>query len=328
MEARVYSTPIPSRTWTSQTTPMPVIHDGGGYRRAWRVCRNLFNVRRLASPDDVVIFTDDSTLTASLYGLLHRRGPRPTIVLTDPLIMHPRSAWKKSFLRASLAAVDRLIVWAPGVVERYHRCLGIPRERMVPVRFHHTIQGYAFTPKGGDYLFSGGDSLRDYATLLEAVRGLPIPVRIATRKPPPAGVAVPDNVTLGPSSHAEFRTLMAGARVVAFPLQAGCLRTTGQQSYLNAMAIGKPVIVTDPDDASYYIEDRKTGRLVPPRDPAALREAIVELLDRPEEARAMGERAREFALPLDQEYTWSRVLSIAQQAHRDRQAGNVLPVIV
>jgi glycosyltransferase involved in cell wall biosynthesis len=321
MEWRIYRTESPhSPTWRDGTIPLPVTCEKAGFRRAWQVLRNLMVVQRSIADDEVVIFSDDLTATGNLYGLLRRGRRRPTIVRTDPFITTPRSAWKRRYLRACLGSVDRLIVWAPAIAERYHACLGVPLEKMVPLHYNHSLVGYQLPPASrGDYLFSGGDSMRDYPTLLEAVRGLSIPVRIATRWRPPAGSPVSDNVILGPTTPTEFRVLLAGARLAVFPLNTDTLRTSGQQSYLNAMALAKPVIVTDPRDAPYYIKDGTTGRLVPSGDPAALREAICRVLDAPRAAREMGERAQAFALPLDQEYTWSRVLAIARQTHGERQ---------
>jgi glycosyltransferase involved in cell wall biosynthesis len=321
MEWRIYRTESPpSPTWHRGTIGLPVAREAAGFRRAWQVFRNLVVVQRAIRSDEVIIFSDDLTSTGNLYGLLQRGPRRPTIVRTDPFITTPRSEWKKRFLRACLGSVDRLIAWAPAIAERYHECLGLPREKMVALHYNHSLSGYQLPPATrGDYLFSGGDSMRDYPTLLEAVRGLPIPVRIATRWRPPVGIKLPDNVILGPTSPTEFRVLLAGARLAVFPLRTDSLRTSGQQSYLNAMALAKPVVVTDPRDAPYYIEDGKTGRLVPSGDATALREAIAQVLDAPQAAREMGERAQAFALPLDQEYTWSRVLAIAQQTHRQRQ---------
>jgi glycosyltransferase involved in cell wall biosynthesis len=328
MDRRIFRTEsLSSTTWSRGTVSLPVRPEGGGTRRPWRVLRNLLVAHHGIAAEDVVVFTDDTPLTANLYGLLQRGARRPTIVRTDPLITTPHSSWKRRYLQQCLAAVDRLIVWAPEVAERYHACLGIPREKMVAVHYHHTLAGHRFAPAtAGEYLFAGGDSMRDYTTLFEAVRGLRMPVRVATRWRPPAAANVPDNVILGPTGDAEFRALLAGARLVVFPLRTDNMRTSGQQSYLNAMALGKPVIVTDQRDAPYYIEDGRTGRLVPSANAVALRAAIDQMLDNPAAARAMGEHGRDFALPLDQEYTWSRVLAHAEEAHRCRTALTTVPV--
>jgi glycosyltransferase involved in cell wall biosynthesis len=311
-----------SPTWTRSTVPAPILPEGSGPGRLLRAGRNALRLLREATADDVVVFTDEHPVSGNLFGLLQRlRRSRPTLVRTDPLLHLPRTALRKNYLQAALAAVDRLIVWAPAVAERYHRCFGVPREKMVPLRFHHTLTGFEVpAPTCGDYVFSGGNSMRDYPTLLEAVRGLPVPVRVATSWQPPAALTVPDNVVLAPSTEPEFRALLAGARLVVFPLRLDGLRTSGQQSYLNAMALAKAVVVTDTVDAPFYIGQHRTGVLVPSGDAAALREAILHLLDSPAVAGALGEAARATAAALDQEYTWSNVLALAREAHRQRAA--------
>jgi len=57
---------------------------------------------------------------------------------------------------------------------------------------------------------------------------------------------------------------------------------------LEAMAAGKPVIATDIIGPREVIVNGKTGLLVPPRDPDALVEVIVDLLQDPENSRKMG----------------------------------------
>ena len=167
---------------------------------------------------------------------------------------------------ACLGSVDRLIVWAPAIAERYHECLGVPLEKMVPLHYHHSLTGYQLPAASKrNYLFSGGDSMRDYPTLIEAVRGLSIPVRIATRSASARRLACAGPCCPRSNFRGRVPRPAGGARLAVFPLRTDTLRTSGQQSYLNAMALAKPVIVTDPRDAPYYIEDGKTGRLVPAR---------------------------------------------------------------
>jgi phosphatidylinositol alpha-1,6-mannosyltransferase len=63
-------------------------------------------------------------------------------------------------------------------------------------------------------------------------------------------------------------------------------------TYLEANAYGKPVVGTLDCGAEDAIDDGDNGYLVPQRDPGAVAEAVLRLLDDPESARAMGERGR------------------------------------
>lgn len=61
---------------------------------------------------------------------------------------------------------------------------------------------------------------------------------------------------------------------------------------LQAMAIGLPVIASDVRGSREVVRDGRNGRLVPPRDAAALASAIAQLMDAPALARTLGEAAR------------------------------------
>jgi len=58
---------------------------------------------------------------------------------------------------------------------------------------------------------------------------------------------------------------------------------------LEPMALKKPVIATNIGAPPEIIVDRKTGLLVPPRDPFSLSEAVALLLENPIRAKGMGE---------------------------------------
>jgi len=61
---------------------------------------------------------------------------------------------------------------------------------------------------------------------------------------------------------------------------------------IEAMAAGKPVVVTQSGGPQEIVEDGHTGLLVPPAEPRALAARICELLCNPERAAALGHKAR------------------------------------
>jgi glycosyltransferase involved in cell wall biosynthesis len=65
---------------------------------------------------------------------------------------------------------------------------------------------------------------------------------------------------------------------------------------LEAMAVGLPVVSTFVSGIPEILKDGVTGWLVPPGDEVMLADRLQWLLEHPEEARAMGRRAREFAM--------------------------------
>ena len=65
-----------------------------------------------------------------------------------------------------------------------------------------------------------------------------------------------------------------------------------------AMATGLPVIGTRVGGVPDLIDHQKTGLLVEPRDADALSASLLKLIQQPDEAKAMGERGREFAKSL------------------------------
>jgi glycosyltransferase involved in cell wall biosynthesis len=77
-------------------------------------------------------------------------------------------------------------------------------------------------------------------------------------------------------------------------------------SAIEAMAAGCPVVATRVGGLPDLIEDDKTGRLVPPRDAAALASAVLNLLHSPQIARELGKNAQAF---VRQRFTVQRLLS-------------------
>ncbi len=97
----------------------------------------------------------------------------------------------------------------------------------------------------------------------------------------------------------EFRQAMASARVVVVSMQGGLLHLGGQQTYLNAMAMGKAVIVGEDRGAPDYIVDGVSGLIVPPGDVRRLEEALRKVLDDDGFREALGKGALRAILERD-----------------------------
>jgi glycosyltransferase involved in cell wall biosynthesis len=84
------------------------------------------------------------------------------------------------------------------------------------------------------------------------------------------------------------------------------------QTLLEGMACGAPAVCTDVASLPEVVEHGTTGRVVPPNDPPALREALRWMLANPEEAAAMGTRARARVI---ERFSWSTVVDRCLEAY-------------
>ncbi len=90
-----------------------------------------------------------------------------------------------------------------------------------------------------------------------------------------------------PGFRKDISQLLGGFDVVLQPSLSEGLSI----SILEAMAAGRPIIACDIQGNREVIRHGKNGLLVPPADPAALSEAIVQVLSDPAVAKTMGEEA-------------------------------------
>jgi glycosyltransferase involved in cell wall biosynthesis len=148
------------------------------------------------------------------------------------------------------------------------------------------------------YIAAVGMAHRNYRTLMEAVRDLPVKVKIAAASAwsPQAldtgGIDLPHNVEVVTLSRREVRELYAGALFVVVPLYPAPF-ACGYAAISEAMAMGRAVITTRTQAPSDFLVDGETGLYVPPGDADALRDRLNMLLQVPERALEMGRRGRQ-----------------------------------
>ena len=97
--------------------------------------------------------------------------------------------------------------------------------------------------------------------------------------------------------HDELPGFLGAADVVVLP----SVREQFGQVLVEGMACARPAIAADAHGPSEIVRHGQTGWLVEPDDPVALANAMVEVVNRPEEARRRGRLAREDAL---EHYAW------------------------
>jgi len=265
---------------------------------------------------DVMVF--DSEMLGNMVALLSAFLPHKVpILMIDCLWYEPRGRlrlWLKRLqFRLQAKTVREFVVWASHEVKDYARMFRLPEGKFKYIPFHHTLEGFDYKVEDGNYIFSGGDGNRDYRCLLEAVRGLDVKVRIATRVTDwNEGAEIPPGVEAGGTSPEEFRKLMAGAKIVVLPLRGGFLLSGGQQTFLNAMALGKPVVVADDKGAHDYIQSGVNGYVAPSGDAAAMSTVIRELLENPGLAQEIGSHAKEACAKYSTTVCMSRILDEAR----------------
>ena len=229
------------------------------------------------------------------YALLRRwlvkQGP-PLVILTlglrGPL---KRLVWLR---RRFAQGLDYATVPTRCEQGRYAQILGLPSERLIhcPIGVRDLFHDLPPAPPG-DFIFSGGQSGRDYRTLLEAVTGLPIPLVVnaplsASRRLPKPGNVTFNNLLPRP----QYRDLHRAARFVVVPLQP-VDEAVGLTAILTGLAAGRAIVSSQTPAAQEYLDDGKTGLLVPPGDVQALRKAILHLWEHSELCEQMGRRARQ-----------------------------------
>ena len=179
-----------------------------------------------------------------------------------------------------------------------------------PLQFDiDALQAIAAQPE--DYVFSGGSASRDYE-LMRAAAGTDIPLKVAT------SIDIgpwPSNAEVRCVSHEEFIYLMARSRAVVLPLATDTTRSGGQQTYLNAMLLGKPVVVTDAPGVRDYITDRVNAYIVKPTA-ADLRDAMKYILDPQNSVTIceMASRGRALAECLSPEAYFRTLTDVARKA--------------
>lgn len=267
------------------------LYSGLDPMRAWRVLTQRRDV-------DLVISVFESS---SVWPLLLRRVMRfkPPIAMWD---IAPEENWlpRKVIQNIVVPRVDQMFLLSS------HQSTYIEQRwqagaRTSTVGQHVDTEFFAPVAPGkptlGPILAIGDDHGRDWTTFLAAVSDLDVDVIIKTRHP--IDLTVPRRCRLTRISErlsfVALRELYAQASMVVIPLKH-TLNVSGVGSVLEALSMGKPLILSRNPPVQEYVEDQVSAVLVDLKDVQGMQRAIADLMQRPDQQVALGLGARERAL--------------------------------
>jgi phosphatidylinositol alpha-1,6-mannosyltransferase len=221
------------------------------------------------------------------------------------------SDYTRSRLAPALDGRTRLAQLSPGVdVDRF-----TPEAEGAAVRARHGL-GRApvvvcvsrlVARKGQDVLVAGWSRVlaRHPGARLLLVGGGPLEASLR-RAVARRGLA--DSVSFtGPVPPGELPQHYAAGDVFAMPCRtrrAGLDVEGLGMVFLEAAACARPVVAGTSGGAPEAVRDGVTGRVVDPRSPSAVADAIADLLDDPVRARAMGVAGRDW---VEERWSWTRI---------------------
>jgi glycosyltransferase involved in cell wall biosynthesis len=215
------------------------------------------------------------------------------IWLTEP---SRASHWTDRIARQAFRRCSGVWALSSAQVPVVQECWPIDRTRV-----HHLLFGVdaAFwTPSGepqhGQVIVVGNDRHRDHRTAVRAVQlakqAVPnAKLHLVTRQ----SLDVPADLGRRSPllSHPELRAAYRSANVCAIALQPN-IHCSGITTVLEAMACGRPVVVTDTPGMRDYVTDRLNGLLVPPGDSSAMADAIADVIRDPDLATGLAQAGR------------------------------------
>jgi len=232
---------------------------------------------------DIIVTANARTaqLIALYRKILNKRIPRQIVLELMLEEENDTAKWriKRSFQRFLFQSIDTVFVSSEDEINTYAKRVNLAKERFRFLPFHTNIVKPEMISNPGSYILSAGRTGRDYATLTESVKDLPLNMVIVSDYESLSMVEVPNNTRIEVEiPYERYLELLRYCWFVVVPLHK-LIKSSGQVVILEAMAYGKPVIATETVGTRDYIEQDHNGILVPPYNAEALRHSIRRLME-------------------------------------------------
>ena len=267
-----------------------------GTPQGWSFARDMAS--RLGRND--VVFCLDADVGVPVAAELRGRADRPKLVVYLHNLDRPRGRLGADLFRMA-ETVDLFTSCCSSQLELVRDRYKVSEDRTLLLLQH--VDNRYFTPGPPDpgkrrpAVASVGLEKRDYITLAEATKDMDVDVWVDAWSPNARKMArafpaeTPANMTYRTSKSTELVQLYRDADVVVVSMFPN--NYAGLTTLIEALACERPIVASRTIGLADYLSPPDGIAGVEPCDPAAMRAAIVRLLDHPEEARALARRGYE-----------------------------------
>ncbi len=284
--------------------------------------RHILNIFWIHLPLFPLFFRHDVIFSSTAYGSLLVKAflglKKPKWIILDFNIsgtIGDRKSFRQKLFKYAVSKSDGIVAISEIEAKTLKQIFPHLKDRIIFL--HEGVDTNFFKPDPQiteeNFILSVGlDPSRDFKTLVEAVKDLSIPVKLATK---PEHIKelqpLPANVSTQLFPHDEMLRQYAKAKVIVVGLNVKYNNndSMGTFAVAEAMAMGKAIIATKTNALESYIKDGITGIFVPVHNPSAMRKAIQNLLQDDKKRKEMGQRAREFAVKNNDADIFSKNLS-------------------
>jgi len=196
---------------------------------------------------------------------------------------------RKFFVRGT----DRLVCLSQHAKQFLKHNLGISDAQSPVIHWGPDLSFYNVSNEFNHIIVSAGRTFRDYDTFCHSLQDIKIETRIFCGKYLPKG-AVPSHIHFE-NQYVDYNELLYWynkALFIAIPLIKETIMV-GLTTLLDAMAVGKPIVMTRNPAIDIDIEKEGFGIWVEPGDVLGWRKAIMYFVENPDQAKVMGQKGRD-----------------------------------
>lgn len=269
--------------------------------------RKYFN---LSSEFDAALIFNPVLSDLLFYFVVRAFDSKFSVFYFDVLLKKPvgvKGFIKKLLIKKMLSAASEIYSVHKDVSD-YVKYYGDRLYNYVPFKANNFETRANYTIGDNGYVLSCGVSHRDYDTLLQAVEGLDIKVKIVIADEKNREYHKTKLTSIGSGGNVEFishdfkasswNEWLSKCSFVVIPIEIDCIQPAGISVYLESMALGKATIVSDGPSTRNMI-DSGQARIVRRGDSVDMRQAIVELWGNSTMRNEIAEAGLQYALGLE-----------------------------